>query len=156
MAERVSNMKFTKETARRAFRTCLQVAAGTIAANLAAFGMDEFQWSRRRSCAVFGVALAVLSMPCILGFNLWKRFHPLGGSSNILDLEEFVVSGNLLPLGALCLTLFCLFPWGWGEENFYEEVNAGVGWKFPRWPRHYLKWILPLLIFGIWLLTIFG
>ncbi|MCI5778921.1 MAG: sodium-dependent transporter [Lentisphaeria bacterium] len=120
--------------------------------NLAAFGMDEFHWSRRRSCAVFAAALALLSLPCVFGFNFWRNFHPLGGGSTILDLEDFVVSNNLLPLGALCLTVFCMHRAGWGEEGFYAEVNAGSGWKIPRWPGFYCKWVLPLLIFAVWML----
>ena len=123
--------------------------------NLTAFGMDEFHWSRKRSCAVFGVALTALSIPCILGFNLWRNFHPLGKGSNILDLEDFIVSNNLLPLGAFYLTVFCMHRCGWGAENALAEINAGEGWRFPRWPLFYLKWILPLIILLIWVLEIF-
>lgn len=120
--------------------------------NLVAFGMDEFHWSRRRSCGIFAAALALLSLPCIFGFNLWRDFHPLGGDSNILDLEDFIVSNNLLPLGALCLSIFCMHRIGWGEENFCAELNTGRGWKFPLRPRRYFRWLLPLLIFAVWLL----
>ena len=122
--------------------------------NLVAFGMDEFHWERKRSCAVFGVALAVLSLPCIFGFNVWRNFHPLGGASSVLDLEDFIVSNNLLPLGALYLTIFCMHRVGWGAENALAEINTGAGWRFPSWPLFYLKWILPLLILVIWALAI--
>lgn len=119
--------------------------------NLAAFGMDEFKWSRTGSCSVFGIALAVLTLPCIFGFNIWQNFHPLGGNSNILDLEDFIVSDNLLPLGALTLTLFCMNRLGWRAENFFAELNTGKGWKFPVRTSGYLKWGLPVIIFAIWL-----
>ncbi len=119
--------------------------------NLAAFGMDEFKWGRKKSCAVFGIALALLTLPCIFGFNIWQDFHPFGGNSNVLDLEDFIVSDNLLPLGALVLTLFCMNRYGWSRENFFTELNTGRGWKFPRFTANYLKWVLPVIIFAIWL-----
>ena len=122
--------------------------------NLAAFGIDELKWSRRKSCTIFGLALAVSSLPCIFGFNILSNFHPLGGSSNILDLEDFIVSDNLLPLGALILSIFCTRRFGWGQENFYNEINTGKGLKFPRFFGFYLKWILPVVIFAIWLIGI--
>ena len=122
--------------------------------NLAAFGIDELKWSRKKSCTIFGLALAVASLPCVFGFNILSNFHPLGGSSNILDLEDFIVSDNLLPLGALVLTIFCSRNFGWGLDNFYIEINTGKGLKFPRFFGFYLKWILPLVIFSIWLIGI--
>lgn len=122
--------------------------------NLAAFGIDELKWSRKKSCTIFGLALAAASLPCIFGFNILSNFHPLGGSSNILDLEDFIVSDNLLPLGALILSIFCTRRFGWGQENFYNEINTGKGLKFPRFFGFYLKWILPLIIFSIWLIGI--
>ncbi|MBO5201681.1 MAG: sodium-dependent transporter, partial [Lentisphaeria bacterium] len=118
--------------------------------NLAAFGIDELKWERKKSCSVFGGALLILSIPCILGFNLWKSFQPLGEGTNVLDLEDFIVSDNLLPLGALYLTLFCMNRYGWGAKNFYGELNTGTGWKFPWIVRHYLRWGLPLVILTIW------
>ncbi|MBR2910037.1 MAG: sodium-dependent transporter [Lentisphaeria bacterium] len=122
--------------------------------NLAAFGIDELKWSRRKSCTVFGLALAVSSLPCVFGFNILSNFHPLGGSSNILDLEDFIVSDNLLPLGALILSIFCTRRFGWSLDNFYNEINTGKGLKFPRFFGFYLKWILPVVIFSIWLIGI--
>ena len=122
--------------------------------NLAAFGMDEFRWSRKKSCSIFGIILAALSMPCILGFNLWQKFRPLGKDSNVLDLEDFIVSDNLLPLGALYLTIFCTNRFGWGSENFYKELNTGKGWKFPHFFIPYMRWGLPAIILAIWVIGI--
>ena len=73
---------------------------------------------------------------------------------NILDLEDFIVSNNLLPLGAFYLTVFCMHRCGWGAENALAEINAGEGWKFPRWPLFYLKWVLPLIILLVWVLEL--
>ncbi|MBO5959779.1 MAG: sodium-dependent transporter, partial [Lentisphaeria bacterium] len=122
--------------------------------NLAAFGMDELKLERKKSCAIFGIALMILAIPCILGFNLWQGFHPLGGGSNILDLEDFIVSDNLLPLGALYLTIFCTNRYGWGMDKYYLELNTGTGWNFPRFARYYLRWGLPVIIFTIWAIGI--
>ncbi|MBR7104245.1 MAG: sodium-dependent transporter [Lentisphaeria bacterium] len=118
--------------------------------NLVAFGMDEFHLSRKKSAGICGVLLTVFSLPCILGFSIWKNVQLLGKGSSILDFEDFIVSDNLLPLGALYLALFCMNRYGWGSENFYAELNAGTGLKFPRCMRFYLKWILPVVIFAIW------
>ena len=118
--------------------------------NLAAFGMDELRWSRGKSCRVFGIALVFLSLPCILGFGAWKGFRPLGKGSSVLDLEDFIVSDNLLPLGALFLAVFCTSRYGWGAENFYGELNAGKGMKFPLCLKFYTRWILPVVIFAVW------
>lgn len=120
--------------------------------NLAAFGMDQWSWSRKKSCLIFAALLAVLSLPCILGFNLWKNIQPLGNGSTILDLEDFIISDNLLPLGALYTAIFCMNRYGWGKENAFAEINTGKGLKFPLKTACYLTYILPLIIFAIWLL----
>ena len=124
--------------------------------NLVAFGIDEFKWSRKKSCLIFSIAVAVLSIPCILGFNYWSAWHPLGGNSGILDLEDFIVSANLLPLGALYLTVFCMSRYGWGTEKFFTELNTGKGWKFPLWTRWYIRFVIPVFIALLWIIGIFS
>ena len=74
-------------------------------------------------------------MPCVLGYNVWSGITPLGAGSTILDLEDFIVSNNLLPLGSLVYLLFCTTKLGWGYENFLKETNTGKGMKFPRQNR---------------------
>jgi len=114
--------------------------------NIIAFAMD-LGWSRRRAIAVNSLALILLSMPCILGFNLWSGFTtPVG---NIQDLEDFLVSNNLLPIGSLVYLLFCVSSDGWGWKNFLGEVNAGQGLRFPRWTRGYVTWLLPAVVLVI-------
>lgn len=93
-----------------------------------------------------GVLLAVLMMPCILGFNVWSDIAPLGKGSNVMDLEDFIISNNMLPLGSLVILLFCTSRYGWGWEKFLEEADKGAGPKFPRAVRAYLTWVLPLLV----------
>jgi len=92
----------------------------------------------------------VLSMPCVLGYNLWSSFAPLG--KDIQTWEDFIVSNNLLPLGSLVYLLFCVSKKGWGWENFLAEADQGKGIKFPKYLRGYLTYVLPvimLLIFAV-------
>ncbi|HHW22169.1 MAG TPA: sodium-dependent transporter [Clostridiaceae bacterium] len=114
--------------------------------NIISFAMDLWGWSRKKASLVNAILLIVLSIPCILGFNVLSGFQPLGEGTNILDLEDFILSYNLLPLGSLVYLLFCVSRYGWGFENYLNEVNAGEGMKMPRWLRGYLTWILPVII----------
>ncbi len=136
----------------------LSIAAVTtliaVAENVIAFGIDELHLSRRKSTAGTGVLLFILSLPCILGFNLWQNFQPLGKGSSVLDLEDFIVSDNFLPLGALLLILFCTRRRGWGIQNFLTEANTGSGFNFPRFLSFYITWILPAVVLLIWIIGI--
>lgn len=114
--------------------------------NIIAFAMDLWGWSRKKAAYVNMFLLIVLSMPCVLGFNVLSGFQPLGAGTNVLDLEDFIISYNLLPLGSLIYLLFCVSRYGWGFENYLEETNTGEGVKMPRWLRGYLTWVLPIII----------
>ena len=82
----------------------------------------------------------------MLGFNVLSGFQPFGDGSNIMDLEDFIVSNNLLPLGSLGYLLFCTRKNGWGWDNFIKEADTGNGIKFPKWARPYLTYVLPLIV----------
>ncbi|MBQ4544769.1 MAG: sodium-dependent transporter [Oscillospiraceae bacterium] len=114
--------------------------------NIISFAMDLLGWSRKKAVWINFVAIIILSIPCVLGFNLWDGIQPFGAGSNIMDLEDFIVSNNLLPLGSLVYLFFCVTRYGWGWDNFIEEVNTGKGMKFPRWIRVYVTYILPLVV----------
>lgn len=114
--------------------------------NIIACVCDLTGWSRKRSSLINALALAILAMPCVLGFNLLSSITPFGAGSNIMDLEDFAVSNVILPLGALVYLLFCVSKWGWGWKNFQAEVNEGKGMKFGNWLRPYLSYILPVVI----------
>ena len=100
--------------------------------NIIAFYMDGLGWSRKKGVAVNAVLMIILSMPCVLGYNLLSGIQPLGAGTTIMDLEDFIVSNNLLPLGSLGYVLFCTSKNGWGWNSFMDEVNAGEGLKFPK------------------------
>lgn len=127
-------------------------AASTVIAvfeNILSFGMDLFHWSRKKATVINAAAMIILSLPCILGFNVWSGFAPMG--KNVLDLEDFAVSNNLLPLGSLIYVLFCTTKLGWGWKNFHQEANIGTGMKFPAWTKVYVSYILPLIILFIFI-----
>ena len=121
--------------------------------NIISFGIDLWGWSRKKSVLVNLVLILILSMPCVLGFNLWSGFAPLGAGSTIQDLEDFIVSNNLLPLGSLAYLLFCTSRYGWGWDKFIGEADAGNGIKFPKWARFYVSFILPLIVIFIFIVS---
>lgn len=114
--------------------------------NIISFAIDLTGCKRRTAVLANLVAIILLSIPCVLGFNLWSSVSLLGEGKNILDFEDFLVSNNLLPLGSLIYLAFCTFRYGWGWNNFMEEANAGKGLKFPKAVRFYITWILPLIV----------
>ena len=103
-------------------------------------------WKRIKACIICCVGMLVLALPCALGYNVLKDFHPFNSSSQILDLEDFIVSYCLLPLGSLVYILFCTTKKGWGFDNFLAEANTGRGPKVARWLKPYFKYVLPLII----------
>lgn len=117
--------------------------------NIISFGIDLWGWSRKKAVAFNFVLIIILSLPCLLGFNVLSGFQPFGEGSNVLDLEDFIVSNNLLPLGSLIYLLFCTSKYGWGWDNFLKEADAGDGLKFPKWIRIYVSYILPIIVLYI-------
>ena len=119
--------------------------------NIIAFWMDLLHWSRRKSVLVNAFLITMLSIPCVLGFNILSGVQPLGAGSTIMDLEDFIVSNNFLPLGSLGFVFFCTRKNGWGWEQFITEADCGKGIRFPAGLRGYMTYILPLIIIGIYL-----
>ena len=117
--------------------------------NITSYWMDVHGWSRRKTCIINTVAIIILSIPCVLGFNVWSAFQPLGAGTGVLDLEDFIVSTTLLPLGSLIFLFFCSQKKGWGWNNFLAEADTGDGLKYPAWARFYITWILPVIVLVI-------
>ena len=122
--------------------------------NIIACIMDLSGWTRKKTCLIVGVGLFVLSLPCVLGYNLLSGFAPFGGDTAILDLEDFIVSNLLLPLGALVFTLFCVTRYGWGWKNFVAEANTGKGLKVRPWMRWFMTIVIPVIIVTIFVVGI--
>lgn len=119
--------------------------------NIIAMFMDMLGWSRKKSVGINFVLITVLSMPAVLGFNLLSNVQPLGEGTGIMDMEDFLVSSNLLPLGSLVFLMFCVRKNGWGFENFIKEANEGEGVKYPKWLRAYMQYVLPIIVTVIYL-----
>ena len=119
--------------------------------NILSFYMDMLGWSRKKAVIVNVIAIIVLSMPAVLGYNVLSGVQPLGEGSTIMDLEDFLVSYNILPLGGLIFVLFCVKKNGWGFSNFLEEANTGAGKKIPNWIRYYMTYVLPAIIVVVYL-----
>lgn len=114
--------------------------------NIVSCTMDLSGWSRKKACLFNGILMLLLSMPCVLGFNVLSKFQPLGSGTGVLDLEDFVVSNLLLPLGSLIFIFFCTSRYGWGWKDFTKEANTGKGLKVQRWMRGYMCYVLPVLV----------
>ena len=119
--------------------------------NLQASCIDNFGWSRKKAALFNGIFMLLASMPCVLGYNLWyfELTLPNGAVGQVLDIEDFLVSNLLLPLGSLVYLLFCVTKWGWGYDRYLAETNAGKGLRMPQWLKPYFQFVLPVLILVI-------
>ena len=122
--------------------------------NLVSFLSDTFKISRKKSSVINFAIVFITSLPCMFGFNLLSGVNVLG--MGILDMEDFVVSNILLPLGSLVYLLFCVTKFGWGFDNYYNECNTGKGMKLPRIVKPYLQYVLPILILIVFAQTFIG
>ena len=123
--------------------------------NIIACFIDKFSMRRVPASIITCVGIFILSLPCAFGFNIWSGFQPLGSGSNVLDLEDFILSNNILPIGTIIYLLFCVTRYGWGWDNFVKEVDEGKGLKFPKFLRGYLTYVVPvimliILVVGYW------
>lgn len=103
-----------------------------------------------------GIMMFVLSLPCALGFNLLSGIRPFGGESSIMDLEDFLVSNIILPIGALCFILFCVSKKGWGWDKFVGEANTGKGLKVKRFMRPYMTYVLPVIVLIVFVVGLYN
>ena len=87
--------------------------------NIITFGMDRWGWSRRKAVAVNLIGILLLSMPCILGFNLWSSVQPLGPGSSIMDLEDFLDLRQYPAPGLAGLPAVLRVPQGLGLEGLH-------------------------------------
>lgn len=118
--------------------------------NIVSFWVDAKGWTRKKAVITNAIAITLLSLPAIFGYNILSFIEPLGAGSTIMDLEDFLVSSNIQPLGSLVFLLFCSSKYGWGYKNFLAEVNEGIGLTFPAKIRFYMAKILPIAIIVIY------
>ena len=113
--------------------------------NILAICMDTFGWNRKKAVLINLAVLAIVSLPCVFGYNIWSDLHIIGGR-DVLDSEDFIVSNLLLPCGSLVYLLFCVSKWGWGFDKYIAEVNKGEGLKLSPKLKPYFRYVLPVLI----------
>lgn len=116
-----------------------------------AFSMDQWGVRREKACLVNGALIGLLSIPCVLGFNVLSGVA-IPGIGDIQSIEDFLVSNNILPLGGLFLVMFVTSKRGWGWKNFLAEADTGEGLRFPAWSYRYMKYVLPVGIVIIFVL----
>ena len=112
-------------------------------------------WNRKKTCVVSCIGIFLLSLPCLLGYNVWSHVLPIAGH-DILDSEDFLVSNLMLPLGSLIFVLFCTTRYGWGWKRFMAEANEGTGLKVAKWMRPYMTYVLPVIVFVIFVVGLIG
>ena len=127
----------------------------TVFENIISCTMDLFGWSRKKACIIDCLAMLVLTVPCALCWSVLSGVMPFGEGSSIMDLEDFLVSNLLLPLGSLFFVLFCTSRRGWGWDKFVEESNSGKGAKIAKWMRGYMTYVLPVIIFVIFAIGLY-
>lgn len=119
--------------------------------NIVAIGIER-GYTRKKASIINIVILIVLALPCAFGFNLLSGITPFGEGSTIMDLEDFIVSNNILSLGSLVFVAFCTSKkYGWGWNNFIKEANTGKGPALPEKLRFYCAYILPVLLIVVWI-----
>ena len=125
----------------------------TVFENLIAFTMSEFKMHRNIAAVLVGIVVFVCSLPTALGFNVLSFIQPMGANTSFLDLFDFIVSYNLVELGGIYIIIFCVSKYGWGWNNFITEVDSGSGIKFPAISRFYVTYILPVILFAMFIIN---
>ena len=119
--------------------------------NIISYSMDRKGWSRGKAVIVNMAAMILLSLPAVFGFNILSGIQPLGAGTNIMDLEDFIVSNNILPLGSVVFVMFCVSKYGWGWKRFIKEADTGEGLKFPANVQKYMLYVITAIVVVIYL-----
>lgn len=120
--------------------------------NIMSFWLELTNLSRKKVALINMALVALLSLPCILGFTVWSDFQIAG--KGIMDLEDFTVSNVMLPVGSLFYVLFCTVRYGWGWDKYFAEVNEGKGLKLAKWLKPYLSYILPVVLVVVLVMSV--
>lgn len=121
--------------------------------NIISFWLDLTNISRKKASLINIALMTVLSLPCILSFGAWSEVKIFG--MGLMDLEDYIVSNLLLPIGSLVYVLFCTTRYGWGWSSFETEMNTGAGAHLPRWIRPYITYVLPIIIIAVFIFSAF-
>lgn len=120
--------------------------------NILACVREMTGWSRRKGCIICGTGIFLIALTTALGYSVF-HFHPFGEGSAWLDFWDFIVSNNLLPLGALIFAVFsCSSRFGLGWEKLVQEANEGEGLKVKNWMKPVFAYFVPLCIIAIYII----
>ena len=111
-------------------------------------------WSRPKGCVICGVVIFLLALTTALGYSVF-HFQPFADGTAWLDFWDFIVSTNLLPIGAFLFSIFCCFKIGWGWDAFIAEANAGKGLKVKSWMKPIFKFVVPICVAGLYIYGLF-
>ena len=104
-------------------------------------------WSRPKGCIACGALILVLSSTTALGYSVFSGFVPFAEGTAWLDLWDFIVSYNLLPIGSMIFAIFCCNKrYGWGWDKFIAEANSGKGLKISNWMKPIFCYVVPIAI----------
>ena len=121
--------------------------------NIMSFWLDLTKLSRKKVAIINIVLMMVLALPAVLGLSVWDHIAIAG--KGIMDIEDYTVSNILLPVGSLFYVLFCTTRYGWGWDKYFEEVNTGKGLKLAKWLKPYFKYVLPVIIIAVLVMSAF-
>ena len=109
-------------------------------------------WGRKKGSFICAIGMFLISLTTALGYSV-LHFQPFAEGSAWLDFWDFIVSTNLLPIGALIFALFCCSDrFGWGWDNFIAEANAGKGMKVKGWMKPIFKYVVPIAVAVIYII----
>ncbi len=120
--------------------------------NILACVREMTGWSRPKGSLICGIVIMLTSTTTALGYSIFK-FQPFAEGTAWLDLWDFLVSTNLLPLGSLVFVIFCCNKrYGWGWDNFIAEANTGKGLKVQQWMKPIFCYVVPAAIIVIYVM----
>ena len=122
--------------------------------NILAMVREKTGWSRPKGSIICAIVIFLLGLTTALGYSKF-HFQPFAEGSAWLDFWDFIVSTNLLPLGALIFALFCCNKFGWGWDNFVAEANAGKGWKVKAWMKPIFRFVVPIVVAFLYVYGLF-
>jgi len=109
-------------------------------------------WSRPKGCIACGIGILLLSCTTALGYSTFSGFVPFAEGSAWLDLWDFLVSTNLLPLGSLVIAIFCCSKrYGWGWDKMVAEANTGKGLKVQNWMKPIFAYVVPAIVAALYI-----
>ncbi|MBQ1407869.1 MAG: sodium-dependent transporter [Eubacterium sp.] len=134
-----------------AFSTVLAVCE-----NILACVRELTGWNRKKGSLICAIIVFVSAITTALGYSVF-HFQPFAEGSAWLDFWDFIVSNNLLPIGAFVMTVFCVSDkFGWGWENFKAEANAGTGLKVQDWMKPIFKYVVPIIVIALYIIGLKG